>query len=132
MSVKSEKNMRDIKNNVDAVKSINPAVYNSNPPLAGVDIQGYDSAMAVIQSGVLTDGTHTPKIQESDDNSTFSDVGASDLEGAFSNISANAVQRVGYKGAKRYIRVFVASSGATGALYGASILRGVSNQSPVA
>jgi GT2 family glycosyltransferase len=124
--------MRDLKNNVDAVKSINPAVYNSNPPLAGVDIRGYDSAMAVIQSGALTDGTHTPKMQESDDNATYSDVDASDLEGSFSNITANAVQRVGYKGAKRYIRVFVASSGGTGALYGASIVRGVPHQSPVA
>ncbi len=124
--------MRDIKNNVDAVKTIDPATYNSNPPLAGVDIRGFDSALAVIQSGALTDGTHTPKLQESDDNAAFSDVAATDLEGAFTAIVASAVQRVGYKGGKRYIRVFVASNGTTGAIYGASILRGGSHQAPVA
>jgi len=123
--------MRDLKNNVDAVKSIDPAVYNSNPPLAGVDIRGFDSATAVIQSGALTDGTHTPKLQESDDNATYSYVATADLEGAFTVIAANAVQRVGYKGGKRYIRVFVTSNGTTGALYGAVILRGVPHLSPV-
>lgn len=121
-----------MKNNVDAVKTINPAVYNSNPPLAGVDLRGFDSAMAVIQSGALTDGTHTPKLQESDDNSAYTDVTASDLDGSFTNIAANAVQRVGYKGSRRYIRVFVASNGTTGALYGASVLRGVPHHTPVA
>ena len=124
--------MRDMKNNVDAAKSINPAVYNSNPPLTGVDIRGFDSAMAVIQSGALTDGTHTPKLQESDDNSTYTDVAAADLEGTLANISADAVQRIGYKGAKRYVRVFVTSNGTTGAIYGAVILRGVSHHAPVA
>jgi len=124
--------MRDMKNNVDAVKTINPAAYNSNPPLAGVDIRGFDSALAVIQSGALTDGTHTPKLQESDDNSTFSDVAVADLEGAFTVIVANATQRVGYKGGKRYIRVFVVSNGTTGAIYGAVILRGVPHAAPVA
>ncbi len=124
--------MRDIKNNVDAVKTINPAAYNSNPPLAGVDIRGFDSAMAVVQSGAVTDGTHTPKLQESDDNATFADVAVTDLEGAFTAITANAVQRVGYKGGKRYIRVFVASNGTTGAIYGAAIVRGVPHAVPVA
>lgn len=123
--------MRDMKNNVDAVKSINPAVYNSNPPLMGVDIRGFDSAMAVIQSGALTDGTHTPKLQESDDNSSYSDVAAADLEGTLANISADAVQRIGYKGAKRYVRVFVTSNGTTGAIYGAVIVRGTPHVNPV-
>ena len=72
--------MRDIKSNVDAVKSIDPATYNSNQTGTGVDLQGYEAAMAVIQSGALTDGTHTPKMQESDDDSTYTDVGATDLE----------------------------------------------------
>ena len=124
--------MRDIKSNVDAVKSIDPATHNSNQTGTGVDIRGYEAAMAVIYSGALTDGTHTPKLQESDDDSTYTDVAAVDLEGTLANISADAVQRVGYKGTKRYVRVFVTSNGATGAIYGVMILRGVPHHAPVA
>jgi GT2 family glycosyltransferase len=121
-----------MRNNVDIVTSIDPATYNSNPPLAGVDLRGFDASMAIVQSGAVTDGTHTPKLQESDDNSSYSDVVVNDLEGAFTVISANATQRVGYKGGKRYIRVFVTSNGSTGAIYGAAILRGVAHQAPIA
>ncbi|MCH8209414.1 MAG: hypothetical protein IIA62_10250 [Nitrospinae bacterium] len=123
--------MRDLKNNVDVVKSIDPATYNSDQTGTGVDLRDNDSAMAVIQSGALTDGTHTPKLQESDDDSTYTDVVSADLEGSFANIAANAVQRVGYKGSKRYVRVFVTSSGATGAIYSASIARGNPHVAPV-
>ena len=91
-----------MKNSVDAVKSIDPATHNSNQTGTGVDIRGFDSAMAVIYSGALTDGTHTPKLQESDDDSAYTDVAAADVEGTLANISADAVQRVGYKGAKDF------------------------------
>ena len=124
--------MRDIKSNADVVKSVDPATYNSDQTGAGVDLRGFASSMAVIQSGALTDGTHTPKLQESDDNSVYSDVSAADLEGALANISANTIQRTGYKGSKRYVRVFVTSSGATGAIYSASIVRGLPSAAPVA
>lgn len=124
--------MRDMKNNVDVVKSIDPATYNSDQTGAGVDLRGFGSSMAAIQSGALTDGTHTPKLQESDDDATYADVAAADLEGAFANIAADAVQRVGYKGAKRYVRVFVTSSGTTGAIYSALIARGLPVIAPAA
>lgn len=124
--------MKDLKSNVDLAASIDPATYNSDQTGAGVDLRGYDSAMATMQSGVLTDGTHTPKLQDSDDNSIFTDVAVSDLSGAFANLSANSVQRVGYRGGKRFVRVFVSSNGATGAVYGASILRGHPHRAPLA
>jgi hypothetical protein len=124
--------MRDLKNNVDAIQSIDPATHNSNQTGTGVDLQGYEAAMAVVYSGALTDGTHTPKLQESDDDSSYTDVSASDVVGTFANISADAVQRVGYKGSKRYVRVFVTSSGATGAIYGAMMILGVPHHAPVA
>ena len=123
--------MRDINNNVSVVKTLNPATQNSNVSGFGVDLQGYEAAMAVVLSGVVTDGTHTPRLQESDDNATFTDVISDDLDGAFSNIAANAVQQVGYKGAKRYIRMAMTSSGATGALYGGLIVRGIPHHAPV-
>ncbi len=124
--------MQDLKNNVDAVKSIDPATYNSNQTGTGIDLQGYESSMTVVHSGAVTDGTHTPKMQESDDDSAYTDVAAADMEGTFADISTNAVQRVGYKGGKRYLRVFVTSSGGTGAIYNAMILRGHPHHAPAA
>ncbi len=123
--------MKDLKDNVDLAVSIDPATYNSDQTGTGVDLRGYDSAMAVVQSGALTDGTHTPKMQESDDDSTYTDVAAADLRGSFANIAADSVQRVGYHGGKRYVRVFVTSSGTTGAIYGSTIVRGHPHQAPL-
>lgn len=123
--------MKDIKSNVDANASIDPATHNSDQTGTGVDLQGYEASMTVVQSGALTDGAHTPKLQESEDDSVYTDVASTDLEGSFANLLADAIQRVGYKGAKRYVRVFVTSSGSTGAIYGVLILRGVAHHSPV-
>jgi hypothetical protein len=123
--------MRDMKNNTDVVSSLVPATRTASADGAGVDLQGYESAMAVFHSGALTDGTHTPKMQESDDNSTFTDVAAGDLEGTLSALSANAVQRVGYKGSKRYVKAYVTVAGATqGGIYSACIMRGEPNIRP--
>lgn len=116
--------MRDIKNNVDLGKSVNPAVHNSDQTGTGVDLSGYDAAMAIVYSGTLTDGAHTPKLQESSNDTDYTDVDATDLEGSFTVLSANAIQRVGYKGTKRYVRVYVTSTGGTGCVYGAAIVRG--------
>lgn len=124
--------MKDIKNNVGIAKTINPATYNSDQTGASADLSGYDAAMAVMHCGAVTDGTHTPKLQESDDNSTFTDVAAADLDGSFAAMTANSIQRVGYAGAKRYIRVYVTSSGTTGAVYGAVISLGKPAQAPTA
>jgi hypothetical protein len=45
----------------------------------GVDLQSYESAEVVITVGTITDGTHTPKLQESaTSNSGFTDVAAGD------------------------------------------------------
>lgn len=92
---------------------------------ASADLAGFESAVSTLCVGVVTDGTHVPKLQESSDNSAWTDVAAGDLDGAFANLASNTAQKVGYKGAKRYIRVVVTTSGATtGAVFGAMIGRG--------
>lgn len=116
--------MKDLKSNVDAKVSINPGVHNSDQTGSTVDLSGCNSAIAVIMSGTLTDGTHTPKLQESDDDSSWSDVSSDDIEGTMAALGANAVVRHGYKGAKRYVRVYVTSTGTTGCAYGACVIRG--------
>jgi hypothetical protein len=128
---------RDIKNSVDAAHSLEPALrptatYNG----AGVDLQGYNEAMALVYFGAYTNGTHTPSLQESDDNSTYTNVANTDMDGTFAAVSgaggANTVQRIGYRGSKRYLRVVMTvASGATGAASAAIIVRGAAASEPV-
>lgn len=129
--------MKDIYSALNFAQSLAPAARTASANGTGVDLRGYNSALVVIDSGAYTDGTHTPKLQESDDNSSFSDVAAGDLNGSFTAIAASGQQnqlfKVGYKGVKRYVRVVMTVAGATtGAIYGAAIIRGHSHDAPVA
>ena len=129
--------MRDIKNNVDGVGSIDPANITVTTNGSGVDLRDFDGAMVVFQAGAADTGsgneTYTPSVEESDDNSSFSSVAASELEGVLANMTANSVQRVGYKGAKRYVRAVLTLGGTTPSI-GASalVVRGLPHLAPAA
>jgi len=98
--------------------------------------QVFRSALAVVQTGTITDGTHTVEVQESDDNSSFTAVADADLQGSEPAIGAandNVVYEIGYRGTKRYIRVTVVTSGATtGGTFGAVLILGIPRRLPVA
>lgn len=124
--------MKDIKNNFDLVNSIDPDDYMADENGVGVDIREFDGSAVVFSVGTVTDGTHTPKIQESDDNSTWTDVDTKDQEGSFVDLVSNTNQRVGYKGNKRYLRAMLTVSGATtGAQVAALVVRGMPHHAPV-
>lgn len=116
----------DFNSNMDFAISLNIAAYTATTNGAGVDVSNYGEVEILIAPGTRTDGTHTPKVQESPDNSTWADVAAADLVGtALAAIASNTVQRVGYIGSKRYLRVVTTVAGATtGAIYGGVIARG--------
>lgn len=102
--------------------SLAPAARTATANGTGVDLQAAGSATAHFLVGVITDGTHTPKIQESADNSTFTDVAPSDQSGTLANLASNTNQKVGYIGKLRYIRAVVTVSGATtGGVYAAIV-----------
>lgn len=91
---------------------------------ASADLKGYHSAIAFVDSDAWTDGSHIVKLQESSDNSTFSDVAAGQvtIDGAADDDQA---YKIPYNGFERYIRLaIVTSSSSTGAIVGASIVRG--------
>lgn len=90
-------------------------------------LNAYRSAMLVVHTGVVTDGTHAFKIQISDNNSDWVDAPAADLQGsAISVTSANdeTVYTRGYNGPARYLRAVstVSGSPATGGLYSAGFV----------
>lgn len=126
--------MRDLEANLDYATSLAPAGNRTaSANGTGVDLQGYDGALVIVAAGTITDGTHTPKVQESDDNSAFTDAAAADLVGtALVAITTNSVQKISYVGAKRYIRAATTVSGATtGGMYVAYVVRGDASRRPL-
>lgn len=108
---------------------------------ASANLAGYNAASLYINAGTWTDGVHTFTIQESPDNTTWTNVAATDLV-AWSATSTTSQypsktgfaqpnpissaptalnQRIGYLGAMQYVRVTIAVTGApaTGAAYDA-------------
>jgi hypothetical protein len=79
----------------------------------------------VLSNGAATAGA-TIKVQESVDNSTFTDVADTDLIGLTGNPAgvaqtASTIVKVGYIGSKRYVRV--ATTAGTAALFSAVVIR---------
>jgi hypothetical protein len=104
---------REIHNSLGFSLSLAAAVYTSDQDGTGVDVQGYDAVEALFVFGATGDTLSgsvkvLPVLQESDDNSTFTDVDAADLRGALTVVDDNAkddtIQKVGYIGSKRYLR----------------------------
>lgn len=125
--------MRDLKNNIDIVQSIVPAVYSADATGIGADLQGYDSAVVEFSSGADVGSTHAPTVEESDVlGSGYTTVAAADLEGTLpADMGATTNVRVGYKGSKRFIRAFMTTSGASLAI-SANIIRSKASQLPLA
>jgi uncharacterized phiE125 gp8 family phage protein len=70
---------------------------------AGVDILGYEAVVNLVSGTNGATGTNDTIIQESDDNSTYTDWPG----GVFTQVTTandNAVQEIAYSGAKSYIR----------------------------
>ena len=110
-------------NSVGAV-SLTPLLRNGNTNGTAVDLSGYMAASVTFMCGAITNGTHTPALEDSDDNTTFAPVATANLSAAPVAFTANSVQHIEYLGARRYLRAQVNSDGANGAIYGAFIERG--------
>ena len=139
--------MKDLSNNISPAISIIPAVRTAAVNGSGVDLQGYESATAVVFVGAegdtLSSSVHFEvSLEHSDDNSTFTDVAQADIvdgtissAGIFLKMDGSAggnpdttgeIHRVGYVGGKRYVRVVLAKTGthSTGTPVGAMIVKG--------
>jgi len=128
---------RDLKFEISPVKAILPVTDKITQTSAAIDLAGYNGAVVMLSAGLVTDGTFTPKIQESDTTTSgdFTDVVAADQLGTFVAIDsthASNVQTVGYLGVKRYIRVVATVSGspATGGAIAATVIRGYARDLP--
>lgn len=120
------------------VKSIDVGAKTASADGASADLKGYLSAVVFVDADAWTDGTHTIHLEDSPDNSTWTNVAAADLEfteaGAINSSGQVVIDgaadddqayKIGYAGSERYLRVSTTVAGATtGAIYGAQIVRG--------
>lgn len=136
--------------NTGFVSLLVPAVRNSDTNSSALDLQDCDDAALLVHLGDSADtlsGTNKieVEIEESDDNSSWSDVANADLTnyvtgtntGTIAVIDAPSEDQlvipVGYRGSKRYIRAVLNFSGThtTGTPCGVLGLRGRNRAQPV-
>jgi len=129
--------MFDLKNNIKLVESLNAIAKTADTDCTGIDTQGANSAMVMVNvgaPGITFSGTNKVdiKLEDSADNSSFTAVtnnnfvtgGTVDSSGIWQTIDAdgdcNAVYGIGYVGPKRYIRAVLDFSGThgTGTVFG--------------
>ena len=120
--------MRDLSNNTVAVVGTVPAVVTADANGTTVDLQGFESAMVIVNTGIEGDTLSGSVkfdfiLQESDDDSTWSNVTSStsvtetsvDSNGIFLTLDANGetpqITQIGYIGGKRYIRCKIDATG---------------------
>jgi uncharacterized phiE125 gp8 family phage protein len=106
---------------VNTTQSIAPGAHEVAEALegAGVEVLGYDAVVNLNSGTNGTDGTVDVKIQESDDDTTYTDWAA------FTQVTEendNAIQEKAYTGSKRYIRV-VAEIAVAACDFGVDIIR---------
>ena len=135
--------MRDLANNISVVQSLAPAVRTADANGTGIDLQGFESATIVVDTGAegvtLSSSVKIDfKLEDSDDDSTYSAVtsathvtdGTVDSSGIFLTLDANAetpqVASIGDVGGKRYVRVVADFTGShsTGTAVAASVIKG--------
>lgn len=131
--------MKDSYSNVLVKATLVPAARTATATGTGVDRNEdgsmYQDALVVVTAGVITDGTHTIEVQDSDDNTTFAAVADAYLVGTEPAIAAaddNKLYEIRYTGRKRYLRVVSTVAGATtGGVAGALIILSDPRVAPV-
>jgi|TARA_R110001583_G_scaffold38584_1_gene124596 hypothetical protein len=124
--------MKDLSNNLVIQNSLINAVKTAGANGTGVDLQGFESALAVVSVGAEGDTlaanlNFQVSLEHSDDNSTFTDCVQADivdgtiaaggiwliLDGTTDGNpdTAGGQWQVGYVGGKRYVRIVLAKTG---------------------
>ena len=113
---------------VKVVEAVRPAVFSGNATGQAVDTRGFDSlTFAVCVGAIAGAGNMTLAVQESDaSGSGYADVAAADLEGSTlpAVLLTNTALKVGYRGTKRYVRLFGTLNSGTSVAVGANAILG--------
>ncbi|MDB5541391.1 MAG: hypothetical protein JWQ89_3118 [Devosia sp.] len=127
--------MRDTHSVNDTVQAIVPAVKSATAAGATIDTRGFASLLFAIETGAIVGaGNVTAKLQESDTTTDvdFTDVAAANQIGTLPGaLAADSSYRVGYRGSKRYARLYLTKNSGTSIAVGASAILGHPAFAPV-
>ncbi len=125
---------RDLYSNIALVTSVVPAAQTALVNGTGIDLRGFNSAAIGVTTGaIVSAGLFGVKLQESDDNSTYTDVAAGDYLGtAPTALAASSTYWFGYKGTKRYVRAVVTYTSGTSIVVGVVVIKGHPDYRPTA
>lgn len=128
--------MRSIEPNFGAVAVIAPAVQSATDTSSAIDLQGFESACLVVNTGAIAgSGDFSVKLQESDETGTetFEDVAAEHLTGTVpATLEAASVYKLGYIGIRRYVRTVLTKNSGTSIAASAILVKGNAHTVPVA
>lgn len=118
---------KDLHNDISVITAIALTAVANGEDVAGVSIdrQGSDGLEFIFQVGAYTDGSVTPLIEESDDDSTFTAVADADLTNteASAALTAAGVSKIGYVGSKRYVKATAVTAAASTLSVGATAIK---------
>ena len=108
--------LTDLVNAVVSAQLLKPQSIASSTTTNGTGADFQTAAVrfqefAVIQTGTITDGTYAVKIQESTDNSTWTDISGATASLTTTNNSTSTL--IAFYRTKRYLRAVVTSTGVT-------------------
>jgi hypothetical protein len=137
--------LRDLHNNIKAVRAISPAAaVTNNDPLVSqiVDRLGHDSLEFLILTGSLADvdATFTVLVEDGNSATLADNTAVADAELFGTELAAaplfsddNKVFKIGYNGSKRYVRLTITPGANTGDVYISAVaVLGHPAKSPVA
>lgn len=143
--------MRDLFNNVAVVEVLPPAAMSADNVPAALDLAGFRSAVLLLHvgiGGITFTGSNKIefKLTHSDDDATYTAVTADDLDGVASvgtggivksltsEHAAASLDKIGYVGGKRYLKLLADFSGThgTGTPIAATLVKGHPLSAPVA
>lgn len=127
--------MKDLHSHLAAVQALAPAVVSATATADPIDLQGFNSAEVIVLTGaIVSAGDFTVSLEHSDTTTggDFTAVTGADLLGAFpASLAADSVYRVGYVGAKRYVRTVATKNGGTSIAAGIVVIKGHASDTPV-
>lgn len=99
--------MKDLFSNMKVTQvlaPVNATVANSS---STIDREGFEEVHILVGVGVIAGSSKavTPKLVESDDNSTYSDVAETDVDTPFVGIETGVAQKIRYRGNKQFLKV---------------------------
>ena len=92
---------------------------------SAIDRQGSEGLELIFQVGAYTDGSVTPLIEESDNDSDYTAVADADLTNteASAALTAAGVSNIGYVGFKRYVRATAVTAAGSTLSVGATFVK---------